>query len=544
MRLSPCIFMTLRTMGCLISCCLLTYCLVPYCTAQAASPLGAGPSVEALSRAAEEGSNWLYHTRDYAGTRYSPLTQIDRSNVAGLRPVCINQLGNESDFQTGPLVFDGVMYLTSGAETLALNAANCRLMWRHIWEYQDQSLSTVNRGVAIQDGYVVRGTSDGYLIALDSLNGELLWSRQVAQPEKGEYFTMAPMIYDDAILIGPAGGDNGVSGWVAAFSLVDGETLWRFATVPTISGVASNPLGIRIGGGSLWTPLSLDIENEALYIAVTNPAPNFSPVLNPDNNLYTNSIVSLNVKNGQLNWYKQLIPADDHGWDLTQVSPLFSTQIAGVERSLIATTGKDGLLRVLDRNSHEELYQSDVTVQLNVDAAVTLNGTYTCPGVLGGVLWNGPALAPEAELLITPSINLCSTFYRSQEVRYTQGRNYYDGTATPDFATLSGWLTAVDIKTGSLAWQYETALPMIAAVTTTAGGLVLSGEMDGDLLVLDSANGTVLYRFNTGGAIGAGVVTYEVAGRQYIAVASGHPSEYQVNGEMGAPTLLVFALDD
>lgn len=513
------------------------------CAAQVTSPLGKGPTSEDLIRAAEEGSQWLYHTRDYAGTRYSPLNQIDRNNAVNLRPVCINQLGGQSDFQTGPVVFDGVMYLTSGPETLALNAATCHLLWRHTWEYQDKSLSTVNRGVAIQEGYVVRGTSDGYLLALDSLNGEPLWARQVAQPDMGEYFTMAPMIYENAILIGPAGSNNGLSGWIEAFNLLNGETLWHFDTVPEISGVASNPLGVRIGGGSLWTPLSLDVETEALYVAVTNPAPNFSTELNPGTNLYTNSILSLNVKNGELNWYKQLMPGDDHGWDLTQVSPLFNAQINEEERSLVATSGKDGLLRVLDRDSHEQLFLSEVTLQENADAPVTLSGTYSCPGVLGGVLWNGPALEPDEELLITPSINLCSTFYRSQETRYTQGRDFYDGTAISDPSTLSGWLTAVDMTTGNLVWQYEAELPMIAAVTTTAGGLVLSGEMGGDFLVLDSATGDVLYRFNTGGAIGAGVITYEVDGEQFIAVASGHPSEYQVNGGMGAPTLIVFAVD-
>jgi alcohol dehydrogenase (cytochrome c) len=516
--------------------------------ALAAVPLGTGPTFEELQRAADDGSNWLYHTHDYAGTRYSPLEQINRQNAVSLAPVCINQLGNESDFQTGPIIFDGVMYLTSGQDTLAINAANCLLLWRHTWEYQDISLTTVNRGVAIQDGYVVRGTSDGYLLAIDSLNGDLVWSQQVVKPADGEYFTMAPMIYDGSILIGPAGGNNGISGWVGAFNLLDGEQQWRFYTVPGATDneieIPINPLGVTIGGGTLWTPLSLDVENESLYVAVTNPAPNFSAVLGTGNNLYTNSILSLNVRTGELNWFKQLISDDDHGWDLTQVSPLFNTIIDNVERKFIATTGKDGILRLLDRDSQQQLFSSLLTVQKNVDAPVTLDGTYTCPGVLGGVLWNGPALEPREELLITPSINLCSTFYRSQEIRYIEGRNYFDGTAIPDPETLSGWLTAVDMKNGDLRWQYETELPLVAAVTTTAGGLVLSGEMSGDFLVLDSSDGNVLYRFNTGGAIGAGVVSYAVEGQQYIAVASGHPSELQVNGDMGAPTLIVFALPD
>ena len=539
------------TMRCCFASLIIFYCLLQPALAQVEDaylrgksgilPSGQGPSAEDLKKSSESANNWLYHTHNYAGTRYSPLIQITRHNISALRPICIAQLGGESDFQSGPIVYDGVIYLTSGRDTIAVNAEDCRIKWRNTWQEKNQGvtlLSTTNRGVAIQDGYVVRGTSDGYLLALDAFNGELLWARRVAAPEDGEHFTMAPMIYDGTILIGPAGGDNGVSGWLGAFSLLGGEPLWRFDTVPG----GKNSLGVKVGGGAIWTPLSLDIENESVYVAVTNPAPDFAAALNAGNNLYTNSVVSLDVKTGRLNWYKQLLPDDDHGWDLTQVSPLFSTENNNHIQKLLATTGKDGKLRVLDRESHEQIYMSSVTLQLNTDEPVTLGGTYTCPGVLGGVLWNGPALEPNEGLLITPAANLCSTFYRSQEVRYIEGRDYYDGSAVSDPSTLSGWLTAVDMRTGEIRWKYETALPMLAAVTTTAGGLVLSGQMDGDFIVLDSADGSLLYRFNTGGAIGGGVVSYGVDGRQYFAVASGSPSEHQVNGDMGAPTLVVFGL--
>ena len=507
-------------------------------------PAGNGPSTEQLKQAEADGSHWLYHTRDYAGTRYSPLARINRDNVSELRPVCINQLGGESDFQTGPLVFGGVMYISSGADTLALDAATCRQLWHHTWQHRDLNLSSTNRGVAIQGGYVVRGTSDGYLLALDAYNGALLWARQIADPSQGEHFTMAPMIFDDLILIGPAGGNNGLSGWIGGFSLLDGSEQWRFHTVPGALEDTESPLGVRIGGGAVWTPLSLDVDSETLFVAVTNPAPNVAATLRPGDNLYTNAIVALDVRSGELQWYRQLIAVDDHSWDLTQVSPLLQGTVNGEERALVATVGKDGLLRVLDRQTQEILYSTAVTTRLNADARVTMGGTYTCPGVLGGVLWNGPAYSPEQGILVTPAVNLCSTFYRASEVRYTEGRDYFDGTAVSDPSSLGGWLTAVDVSTGEVRWRHRTPLPMVAAVTTTAGGLVLTGEMSGDFLILGSDDGEVLYRFNTGGAMGGGVITYEVAGRQYIAVASGHPSEYQVNGDMGSPTIVVFSLPD
>lgn len=501
--------------------------------------LAQGPDAEALKQAASDAENWLYHNRDYAGTRYSPLQEIHRGNAGSLRPQCIFQVGEEAEFQTGPVVYAGVMYITAGPLTIALDAASCRQRWRHRWQQEDVDMSATNRGVAIQDGQVVRGTADGYLLALDAATGREIWARQVADPALGEHFTMAPLIYEGSVIIGPAGGNNGISGWLGAFSLEDGTQRWRFTTVP---GTADNQLGINIGGGAVWTPLSLDVATETLFVAVTNPAPDLVTALEPGDNLYSNSVLALDVNDGRLLWHRQMIAADDHGWELTQVSPLYEADIDGSQRKLLTTVGKDGWLRVLGRDSHEILVEAAVTRQDNTDAMVSVNGTYTCPGVLGGVLWNGPALAPEEELLITPALNLCSTFYLSRELHYSEGRDYFDGTAVFDMDTMSGWLSALDLHNGELRWRYEAPLPMVGAVTTSAGGLVMTGEMGGDFLVLDSRDGSELYRFHTGGAIGGGVITYAVDGRQYIAVVSGSPSDYQVNGDMGAPTVVVFGL--
>lgn len=522
---------------------ILNYCLASACLVPAV--LAQGPDARALKQAANDAENWLYHSHDYAGTRYSSLGQIHRGNVAQLRPECIFQVGQEgegSEFQTGPLVHEGLMYITAGSLTIALDAATCRQRWRHRWQGERDATAT-NRGVAIQDGVVVRGTADGYLLALDSADGSEIWARQVADPALGEHFTMAPLIYEGQVIIGPAGGNNGISGWVGSFSLADGAENWRFATVPgAAEDIAGNELGISIGGGAVWTPLSLDVETETLFVAVTNPAPDLVAALQPGENLYSNSVLALNVNDGSLRWHRQMIEADDHGWELTQVSPLYEADIGGSEHKLLATVGKDGWLRALDRNSHETVFEAAVTRQENIDARVSINGTYTCPGVLGGVLWNGPALAPEEGLLITPALNLCSTFYLSSEMHYSEGRDYFDGTAVFDLETMSGWLSALDMRSGELRWRYEAPLPLVAAVTTSAGGLVMTGEMGGDFLVLDSSDGSELYRFHTGGAIGGGVITYAVEGRQYIAVVSGSPSDYQVNGDMGAPTIVVFAL--
>jgi alcohol dehydrogenase (cytochrome c) len=221
--------------------------------------------------------------------------------------------------------------------------------------------------VAIQDGHVVRGTSDGYLLALDAADGELLWTRQVADPSIGETFSMAPLIYGDRIFIGPAVSEYGIQGWLGAFSLSDGAPIWRFETVPGARGGGDqpwpNPTGIPLGGGAIWTPLSMDVQRNEIYLSVSNPAPDLPAFLRPGPNLYTNSMVALNPDSGELLWYRQLVSNDDHDWDLTQVSPVFSIPLSEERngtvgggtpmRDIAATAGRDGMLRLVDRDSRE-----------------------------------------------------------------------------------------------------------------------------------------------------------------------------------------------
>lgn len=511
------------------------------------TPLGEGPSSEDLMRAADDAADWPYHTRDYSGTRYSPLDEINTENVERLVPTCLYQLGEPRNFQTGPIVYDGTMFVTGVRTTAAIQADTCREIWRHVWDPQDKEVWLNNRGVAIQDGYVVRATSDGYLVALDAADGVLLWARQIADPWKGETFTMAPMLYEDLILIGPAGSENAISGWVGAFRLTDGEEVWRFHTVPgaTREGGYSweNPMGIPIGGGAIWTPLTLDPARGELYVAVTNPAPDLPADLRPGPNLYTNSLVALNVRTGALIWYDQLVPNDEHDWDLTQVGPIYQQRINGEARNLIATVGKDGLLRVIDRDTKDRVFETPVTTRKNVEAPVTTEGTRACPGILGGVEWNGPTFHAPTGTIVTPSVDWCYVFrkFEAADVRYVEGENYLGGEAEPS-GPRTGWLTSVDGATGVVQWKYHSDDAMVAAVTTTGGGLVFTGELTGYFLALSAASGRVLYRFQTGGPIGGGVITYAVDGRQYVAVAAGRPSAFWWGDNPGSGTIVIFSL--
>jgi len=514
--------------------------------APGAAPTNGGPTQEELDDAAHSTHDWLYHTHDYGGTRYVALDQINTATVDRLAVACAYQPGEMSTFQTGPIVHDGVMYVTTNTVTAAIDATTCRLKWRHVWEMKAPPGWTNNRGVAIKDGWLVRGTSDGYLVALNARSGQLVWARRVADSTQGETFTMPPLMYEDLIVIGPAGSENGISGWVGAFRRSDGAPVWRFNTVPGPEEAGAETwkpaAGIKVGGGAVWTPMSLDPANGELYVAVTNPAPDLPADMRQGDNLYTNSVVALDVRSGKMRWYKQTVPNDDHDWDLTQVSPLVTVPIDGTNRRLVVASGKDGLLRAVDRDSHEALYATAITTRENVDAPVAVSGTHACPGLNGGVLWNGPAYNPSTNLLYVGAVDKCTTYWAAQSIRHIPGRMYLGGTYQFD-PTSQGWITAIDAASGEVRWKYRSAAPVTGAVTATAGNLVLAGELTGDFIALDARDGNVKYRFNTGGGIGGGIVTYAIDGKQYVAVASGRPSTDLIDGDIvGTPTLFVFAL--
>jgi PQQ-dependent dehydrogenase (methanol/ethanol family) len=506
-------------------------------------PDAAGPSPAELAGAIS--ANWPYHNGNYAGTRYSELTELTPANVGGLGVACVFQVGPAEVFQTGPVVYRGVMYVTTARQTVAVDAATCRPRWRHTWQPRDYEIWPLNRGATLARGFVVRGTADGYLLALDARDGQVVWARHVVQPLAGETITMPPLIYDDLVIVGPAGSEKSIKGWIGAFRLADGKPVWRFNTVPRAGEPGAetwgNPRGLPQGGGAVWTPLTLDPAKGELYVAVTNPAPDFAGHLRPGKNLYTNAVVALDVRTGALRWYDQRLPNDTHDWDLTQVSPLFRETVGGRERSLVATVGKAGMLTVLDRDTHERVYEVPITTRLNADAPFGKTRARVCPGVHGGVEWNGPAYSPRDHMLYVAAVDWCGVFQAGRTARLTQGDQYFGGAYTSDSAALArGWLTAVDARSGSVRWRYRSAKPLVAAVTATAGGVVFTGELTGDFIALDARSGRELYRFYTGSGLMGGVVTYAVRGKQYVAAASGGGS--YIFGREGTPTIFVFAL--
>jgi alcohol dehydrogenase (cytochrome c) len=385
------------------------------------------------------------------------------------------------------------------------------------------------------------------LIALDAESGQLLWDRQVGDPDKFERISIAPLIYEDLIIIGLGVSELGVKGWLGAFRIADGEPVWRFNTVPDAGETGAETWGnaeaLQRGGGAVWMPPSLDTATGLIYVPVGNPTPYIFGAARPGANLYTNAMLVMDAKTGALQWYKQLVPHDTHDWDLAIAGPLFDmADQNGALRRLVTVAGKDGLLRVLNRETREELYSVAITTRSDYDIEPTEQGVHTCPGASGGALWSSPALDLAHGAMVIASIDWCGVFQKAEELRFIPGQFYRGGSYTPDPIEKSrGWLTAVDTATGAVRWKYQSTRPLLAAVTASAGGVLFTGELTGDFLVLDSNDGRVLYRFYTGGPITGGVISYAVKGKQYVAVASGAASGYWL-APGGSATMLVFSL--
>lgn len=510
------------------------------------APSAAGPGQQELLRAASDARNWLYASKDYAGQRFVDSDQINAGNAAALRAVCIYRSNSATPTQSGLLVYQGVMYLTVDQSIVAIDAATCRERWTYAWQVRDHVLSPTNRGVALKDGRVVRGTADGYLIAVDMGKGTLLWSRKIADANSSQYLSMPPLIFGDLIIFGPAGADWGSKNWIGAFRLDTGEPVWRFNLVPDATEPGAdtwtNPQAREHGGGSVWTPLSLDAENGVLFVPVGNPAPDFYREVRPGANLYTDAVVALDVKTGKLLWYHQFRANDMHDWDLSQVSPIFHAVVNGKSRNLLTVSGKDGLLHMVDRDTHELLYEMPITTRENTEAEPTVSGAHICPGLLGGMEWNGPAYSAKSNTLFVATVDWCGTFNKSDSPpQFALNAHYYGGSVTPDAREQAkGWLYAIDAASGVVRWRRQWPTPLVAGLTATAGGVLFTGDLNNDFVVIDARDGKTLYRFNTGGSVGGGVISYELEGKQYVATTSGVVSGFF--GGTGTSAVIVFAL--
>jgi alcohol dehydrogenase (cytochrome c) len=502
-----------------------------------------------------DSGDWGYVDHDLAGTRYSPLKQITTKNVSQLVKACAYSFPDKEPSQTAPIVSAGRMYLTTAHYTVAVDGADCHVIWSSTWTPHEHEPANTHRGAALADGKIIRGTDDGFLVALDAKDGHTIWTKQIADPKEGYFISMPPLVHGNLIYIGPAGAETAAHGWVGAFRISDGEQVWRFNIVPDDGEPGADTWGPdsaarKHGGGNIWTPMSFDEEKNLLYVPGGNAAPDLYDDDRPGDNLYTNSLIALDAATGHLAWYRQFVPHDVHDYDLSHVAPVFTTTISGSTRNVIASTGKDGLLRLLDRDSKDVIYSVPFSNRLNVEAPVTRTPVRVCPGTLGGQEWNGSAYYDKRNMLIVPATDWCAEFNKDAtapdpEKEHTHAFYFGGETKFDPWSAARGRLTAFDASTGQEKWRYDAAKPMVAGVTATAGDVIFAGELTGDLLALDARSGKVLLRFPLGGPAGGGVVTYSARGVQDVAVVSGFVGVYNlVAPEIGGgnTTVTVFRL--
>ncbi len=506
-------------------------------------------SIAATQTDSEGNTDWLMFNGGYSADRYSPLKQITTENVDSLVQVGRYQLPETTSFQAGPVVVNDRLFVTTATATYAIDAKKGELLWTQKYTPKSFGIGTPVRGVAYADGKLYRGTPDAHLLALDASTGNVIWDVGGANAEAGEYYTAAPIVWNENIFLGTSGSDVGAIGHMRAFSTKDGRRLWNFDIVPSSGPGAetwpSDPNKRRAGGG-MYSSYALDTATGILYVPTGNPGPDFASDYRLGDNLYTCSVIMLDANSGKLLGYHQFVPHDIHDWDIA-ASPILFTSKSG--RKMVAVGGKNGFLYGMDRKLSTVLWQTPVTTISNVDAPLTAEGTRFLPGTQGGVNWNGPAYSPLVNALYvnTRDWGTMVKLGGEETLEYTAGKTFLGssnefGEDDPP-SKQSGWLTAVDADDGHVLWKYHATKPLCAAVTPTAGGLVLTGDLDGNFLAFDAKTGNIISKKQTDGPIGGGVITYLINGKQYVAVAAGMANKL-MGVKSGPASVVIYSLPD
>ncbi len=522
-----------------------------------------------LDAADKDGVNYLHSNMSYAQTRYYPATQIDTSNVSKLRPAFHFQTEVLESMETAPIVVDGIMYVTTSYNHVyALDATTGKEYWHY--KHKQGPVTTYccgpnNRGVAVMGDRLYMGTLDAKLVSLDAKTGKVLWATQIADPEAGYSETMAPVAVNGKVLIGTNGGEYGIRGFVKAYDAKDGKLLWTFNTVPdkghegkwAVNDATNRNLHRDLAaekaqfaksadfyktlGGGVWMAPAVDRETNTAFFVVGNPSPDLYGAERPGDNLYTDSIVAVDLNTGAYKWHFQYVPHDV--WDLDAVSPVVLTEAMGKDgkmRKVAIHGGKTGHIYVHDRATGELIRFSEAMIpQENMWVLPTKDGARMLPGANGGVEWSPMAVNPTLRLAYAANLHQPMT-YHVEASQYPGGKLWLGG-AFKVIASEKQWgrLAAVNLDTGKVAWKFDTEQPLIGGVLATAGGLVFNGEGNGLFRAFDAGTGKMLWEYQCGAGVNAPAVSYMVGGKQYVAVAAG--GNTQLDFKRGN-SVVVFAL--
>jgi alcohol dehydrogenase (cytochrome c) len=524
---------------------------------------------------------WVSPTGDYANTRYSTLKQITTENVSKLAPAWSFSTGVLRGHEGAPLVLGDVMYIHTPFPNIVY-ALDLNHDGKILWKYepkQDPAVvpvmccDTVNRGLAYADGKIFLAQADTTLVALDAKSGKVVWSVKNGDSSKGQTSTAAPHVFKDKVLVGIAGGEFGVRGHITAYNVADGKLAWRGYSMgpdtdtlidPEKTTVLGKPVGKdsststwqgdqwQIGGGTTWGWYSYDPELNLVYYGSGNPS-TWNPKQRPGDNRWSMTIWARNLDTGAVKWVYQLTPHDEWDYDAINEVILADQEIGGVKRKTAVHFDRNGFAYTLDRTNGEllvaEKYDPAVNWATKVDMdkssktygrplvvdkySTEKNGEDTntqgvCPAALGSKDEQPASFNPETGLFYVPTNHVCMD-YEPFRVSYTAGQPYVGATlemfpagrVLGDKTDNTGNFIAWDARTGKIVWSDKEQFSVWSGTVTTAGGLAFYGTLEGYLKAVDLKTGKELYKFKTPSGIIGNVMTYEHAGKQYVAVLSG-----------------------
>ena len=495
-------------------------------------------------------AEWRTYAGDYFGHRHSSLAQVTKSSVRDLQLAWVAQLRQvDMPIQASPIVVDGVMFVTESREgVVALDAQTGDVIWTYRREVPDNlslCCGAPNRGVAVLGSTVFVATIDSFLVAIDANTGKQRWITKVADYRDGFTMTGAPLALNDRIVVGVAGGEYGIRGFVAAYGAADGKLLWKFNTVPEPGEPGHDTWGgdsWKTAGAPTWTTGSYDPALEIVYWGTGNPSPDFDASVRAGDNLYSNCVVALDAATGQLRWYYQFSPHDDHDWDSNQQPMLAEIQWQGRPRSVLLWANRNAFFYALDRTNGEFLYAKPFVKQtwnegfddkgrpqVASSARPTVSGSLVWPAIMSATNWWPPSYDPTRQLAFVPTSDAAGIYFLAEEAEYERGERFDAGT-TIKYAQnqpATAYVKAIDVLTGDVRWQTVLAsgpddfMWTVGGILSLNSGVVFSGYRD-VLRAFDADTGDELWQVNLGGRVRGSPVSYAMDNRQYIAIGAGH----------------------
>ncbi len=523
--------------------------------AAAAPALAAEVTPQRLLNPDKEPQNWLMNHRSYDGQRFSPLARINKSNVKNLRLAYAVPLGGSGGMEVihaTPLVEDGFLYITDGWGVLYKIDVTSGDVGRIVWRMEPkQEQQVTNRGAALWGNLVISAAnSPARIIATDKTSGKAVWETNMVFDQSETRLTSAPLAIKDKIIVGAAGGDRGVRDWIAGLDAASGKVLWRKYVIPAPGEPGSetwkgNTNAWQTGGAAMWVTGTYDPDTNQTIWGTGNPVPMFDPFYRPGDNLYTNSAISWNPNTGAMNWYFQYTPGDMWDYDEVGTHILIDGQVAGQSRKLVTHSARNGFLYTMDRfNGQTVLAKPYMEVNwtkgidqktgkpLDYDPAKDIQtyagvGNLTpgaplkkvCPSQAGGNNYWPSSYSPLTKLMYIPALTACVNISIDREKHNAQ-RGWNGGLSQTDERFESN-LTAIDPLTGEVKKSVHLRYPNYSGTLATAGGLVFLGLLDGTIAAYDDTTLDELWKVNVGTGFCAPPMTFEVNGKQYLAIASG-----------------------